>query len=63
MRILSGVAIGSILFMVHLISKHGTQNGMAQMIVALIACQVGEQVLNGMIDMFLRRNAFVVSVP
>lgn len=33
---------------------------MTQMIVAPVARKVGEQVLDGVIDMFLRRNALVV---
>ena len=34
---------------------------MTQMIVAPVARKVGEQVLDGVIDMFLRRNALVVA--
>ena len=62
MRSRSGVAIGAISFMVHLIGEHGTQNGMTQMVVALIAGEIGEQVLDGVVDVFFRGNALVVAI-
>ena len=34
---------------------------MTQMVVAPVAGEVGEQVLDGVIDMFFRRNALVVA--
>ena len=48
--------------MVHLIGEHGAQDGMAEMIVALVARKVGEQVLDGVIDVFLCRDELVISV-
>ena len=35
---------------------------MAEMVVALVACEVGEQVLDGVIDVFLCRDALVIAV-
>jgi len=48
--------------MVHLIGEHGTQNGMTQMVVALIAGEIGEQVLDGVVDVFFWGNALVVAI-
>ena len=62
MRSRSGVAIDAISFMIHLIGKHGAQNGMAQMIVALVAGEIGEQVLDGVVDMFFCGDTLVVAI-
>ena len=48
--------------MVNLAGKHGSENGMAQVIVALVSCEICKQVLNGMIDMLLGRNFLIVPV-
>ena len=57
-----GESIGSVSFMVNLVSKHGSEDGMAQMIVAFIACNIGKQMLDGVIDMFLSGNLLIVPV-
>ena len=41
--------------MIHLIGEHGAQDGMAEMVVALAASKVGEQLLDGVVDMFFRK--------
>ena len=48
--------------MIHLIGEHGAQDGMAEMVVALVARKVGEQVLDGVIDVFLCRDTLVIAV-
>ena len=35
---------------------------MAEMVVALVARKVGEQVLDGVVDVFFRGNALVVAI-
>ena len=35
---------------------------MAEMVVALIAGEIGEQVLDGVVDVFFRGNALVVAI-
>ena len=55
MRRRSGIAICPLTFMIHLIGEHGAQDGMAEMVVALAASKVGEQLLDGVVDMFFRK--------
>ena len=62
MRRRSGIAVDPIPLMIHLIGEHGAQKGMAQMVVALIAGEIGEQVLDGVVDVFFRGNALVVAI-
>ena len=62
MRRRSGIAVDPVPLMIHLIGEHGAQDGMAEMIVALVARKVGEQVLDGVIDVFLCRDELVISV-
>ena len=62
MRRRSGIAVDPVPLMIHLIGEHGAQNGMAQMVVALIAGEIGEQVLDGVVDVFFRGNALVVAI-
>ena len=60
-RIESGISIYTILFVIYLVSEHGTKNGMAQMIVGSIPGKVGIKMLDSMIDMFLDRDLLVVA--
>lgn len=62
MRRRSGIAVDPVPLMIHLIGEHGAQDGMAEMVVALVACEVGEQVLDGVVDVFFRGNALVVAI-
>lgn len=48
--------------MIDLIGKHGSENGMTQMIVALITGKESIQMLNGMVDVFLCGDPLVVAV-
>ena len=62
MRRRSGIAVDPVPLMLHLIGEHGAQDGMTEMIVALVARKVGEQVLDGVIDVFLCRDTLVIAV-
>ena len=62
MRRRSGIAVDPVPLMIHLIGEHGAQDGMTQMIVAPVARKVGEQVLDGVVDVFFRGNALVVAI-
>ena len=62
MRRRSGIAVDPVPLMIHLIGEHGAQDGMAEMVVALVARKVGEQVLDGVIDVFLCGDTLVIAV-
>ena len=49
--------------MIHLVGKHGSQDRVAEMIVALVASQICKQMLDGVIDMILSGNPLVVAAP
>lgn len=57
----SGVSIHTILFVIDLVSKHGTENGMAQMIVRCVPSKVGIEMLDGVVDMLLDRDLLIVA--
>ena len=48
--------------MVDLIGEHCPQDRVAQVIIALVPGEIGKQVLDGMIDVLLRRNLLVVPI-
>lgn len=58
----SGEAVGSVLLMIDLEGEHRAQNGVRQMIVAGITCEISVEMLDGMVYVFLSRNLFVVAV-
>ena len=60
MRRESGFAVYTVSFMVNLKGEHRPQDGVAQVVVALITGQVGEQVLNGVVDVLLGRDLLVI---
>ena len=62
MRKLSGFPVYSVSLMIDLEGEHRPQNGMAQVVVALIPGQVSEQVLDGVIGVLLRGNLLVIPV-
>lgn len=62
MRKESGLSVYPVSLMIDLEGEHCPQDGMAQMVVALIPGQVGEQVLDGVVDVLLRRNLLVIPV-
>jgi len=49
-------------FMIDLKREHRPEYGVTQVIVAFIPGEVGEQVLDGMVDVFLRRDLLVIPV-
>ena len=54
MRKFSGFPVYPVSLMIDFEGEHRPQDGMAQMVVALIPGKVGKQVLDGMIDVLLR---------
>ena len=62
MRKASGLAVYPVSLMIDLIGEHRPEDSVAQVVVALISGEVGEQVLDGMVNVFLRRNPLVISV-
>lgn len=58
----SGEAAGSVLFMIDLEGEHRAQNGVRQMIVAGITCEIGVKMLDGMVYVFLGGDLFVVAI-
>ena len=62
MRKESGLSVYPVSLMIDLEGEHRPQDGVAQVVVALIPGQVSEQVLDGVIDVLLRRNLLVVPI-
>lgn len=58
----SGEAICALLMVGDLIGKHRSEYRMPQMIVSIISCKEGIQMLNGMIDMFFYRYLGIVTM-
>lgn len=58
----SGFSVDSVVLMVDLIGEHCPQDRVAQVIIALVPGEIGKQVLDGMIDVLLRRNLLVVPI-
>ena len=62
MRKASGLAVYPVSLMIDLIGEHRPEDGVAQVVVALVSGEVGEQVLDGMVNVFLRRDLLVIPV-
>ena len=62
MRKESGLSVYPVSLMIDLEGEHRPQDGVAQMVVALIPGQIGKQVLDGMVDVLLRGNLLVIPV-
>ena len=58
----SGIAIHPVLTMCNFIGKHGSNDGMSEMVVAFVSSKESVQMLKSMIDMFFDRYPGVVSV-
>ena len=62
MRKASGLSVYPVSLMIDLEGEHCPQDGMAQVVVALIPGKVDKQVLDGVVDVLLWRNLLVIPV-